>query len=195
MIQPPIILPRGFLGGTVKRVLVFVLLMSFPLFAQDAKQEAAPAPAAPANSSVGKLRILTTTKVSNSKPDDWGNTLSVQDKNINIDCASCTPPKLTIAAADINSLSYGEAAYHHWKAAIATGVLSLGAGAIVGFWPHHRHFLTLDLKDKNTVTIQADKNTYRQLATLLNSATGLPIEVSQKQVNDLKGIPVQVKMQ
>lgn len=181
------------------RAILLLVLVSFPLSAQntnqDANKDSAPPAAAPANSTVDKLRVVSTAAVTNAKPDDWGNTVSVENKMIDLNCPACTPAKLAISAADVTSISYGEAAYHHWKAGIATAVLSLGVGAVVGFWPHHRHFLTLEMKDNNSVAIQADKTTYRPLASLLNSATGLPIEVNQKQVNDLKGIPVQVKMQ
>jgi hypothetical protein len=177
------------------KLLLLVILVSLSPFAQDAKQESAPASTAPANSSVGKLRVIATQALSNNKSDAWDNSVSVENKTITVSCATCTPAKLSFAVADVTSVSYGDAAYHHWKAGAATAVFSLGVGAIVGLVPHHRHFITIETKDKSSVALQPDKSTYRQLATLLNSATGLPIEVTQKEVNDLKGIPVQVKMQ
>ena len=160
--------------------LIFLLLIALPAYGQTAN----------------KLRVLSAPGTTNSNPNSWENSLSAANKTIDLVCNACTPnQKISVAAANVDSISYGEAAYHHWKAGLATSLATLGGGAIVGLWPHHRHYFTVTLKDKTSISLQADKRDYRQIATMLNSATGLPIEVTQKDVRSLQGIPVKVAIQ
>lgn len=160
--------------------LIFLLLMAVPVYGQTAN----------------KVRVLSAPGTSNSSPTSWANNLSAANNAIDLDCSACTPnQKVSVPAADVDSISYGEAAYHHWKAGLATSLATLGGGAIVGLWPHHRHYFTVTMKDKTAFSLEADKHDYRQIASMLNSTTGLPIEVTQKDVNSLQGIPVKVSMQ
>ena len=168
------------------RKLIFFLLISLPAYGQTNTKTDAPS----------KLRVLSAPGMTNSTPDSWQNTLSAEDQKIDLVCNSCTPTKnISVPVADVDSVSYGEAAYHHWKAGLATSLATLGGGAIVGFWPHHRHYFTINLKDKTAISLQADKHDYRQIAQMLNTATGLPIEVTQNDVKNMKGVPVKVTIQ
>ncbi len=156
--------------------LMLLLLIAAPAYGQTAN----------------KVRVLSAPGTNNPSPTSWANSLSAGNNTIDLVCSACTPnQKVSVLAANVDSISYGEAAYHHWKAGLATSVLTLGGGAIVGLWPH----LTITLKDKTAITVEADKHDYRQIATMLNSATGQPIEVTQKDVNSLQGVPVKVTIQ
>lgn len=160
--------------------LIVLLLMAVPVYGQAAN----------------KVRVLSAPGTSNSSPTSWANSLSAANDTIDLNCSACTPnQKVSVATANVDSISYGEAAYHHWKAGLATSLVTLGGGAIVGFWPHHRHYFTVTMKDKTAISLEADKHDYRPIASMLNSATGLPIEVTQKDVNSLQGIPVKVTIQ
>lgn len=160
--------------------LMLLLLIAAPVYGQTAN----------------KVRVLSAPGTNNSSPTSWANSLSAENNTIDLVCGACAPnQKVSVPAANVDSISYGEAAYHHWKAGLATSVLTLGGGAIVGFWPHHRHYFTITLKDKTAISLEADKHDYRQIASMLNSVTGQPIEVTQKDANNLKGVPVRVTIQ
>lgn len=160
--------------------LILLLLITAPVYGQTAN----------------KLRVLSAPGTNNANPASWQNSLSATNNTIDLICNACAPnQKVSVPAANVDSISYGEAAYHHWKAGLATSVLTLGGGAIVGLWPHHRHYFTVTLKDKTAISLEADKHDYRQIASMLNSATGQPIEVTQKDVKSLEGIPVRVTIQ
>lgn len=73
------------------------------------------------------------------------------------------------------------------KRYLLAGVLSLGAGLIVGLMPHHEHYFSIDKKDGKVIGIQADKGDYREIAGMLQQSTGLPIEVNSKDAHFLNG--------
>jgi hypothetical protein len=94
-----------------------------------------------------KLRVLAAPGVVKNKPKDWRNNLSVAGSKLVLSCPKCLPIQAVITPkAEVVALRYGQNAYHHWAAGIVTGIFSLGIGAIVGFWPHHQHFFSVDLK-------------------------------------------------
>jgi len=138
--------------------------------------------------SADKLRVITAPGVTKTNDKDWKNTLTISGQNLILTCSKCTPVQ-TVATpvSDIATLHYGQNAYHHWVSGIATGVLSLGAGLIVGLMPHHQHFFSIDQKDGKVIGIQADKGNYRQIAGMLQQSTSLPIEVTSKDAHFLNG--------
>lgn len=160
--------------------LMLLLLIAAPVYGQTAN----------------KVRVLSAPGTNNSSPTSWANSLSAENNTIDLVCSACAPnQKVSVSPTNVDSISYGEAAYHHWKAGLATSVLTLGGGAIVGLWPHHRHYFTITLKDKTAISLEAAKHDYRQIASMLNAVTGQPIEVTQKDANSLQGVPVRVTIQ
>ena len=142
---------------------------------------------------VTKLRVLTAPGITQTAPKEWKNTLAVNGKTLTLTCPKCSPlQSVSIDVADVATLRYGQNAYHHWVAGIATGVLSLGVGLIVGLMPHHEHYFSIDKKDGKVLGIQADKSNYKQIAGVLQNFTGLPIQVSDKDAHYLNGFNVQV---
>lgn len=156
------------------RSLVFALVCSLSLcsFAQTAK----------------KLRVLAAPGITQVNVKDWHNTLAPDNNALDLTCRSCEPTHdLSFPAQDISTLRYGNNAYHHWATGIVTGIFSLGAGAIIGFMPHHQHFFSIDLNDGKVIAIQADKSDYKQIAGILQNLTGKPFQVSQKDAHFLAG--------
>lgn len=139
-----------------------------------------------------KLRVLAAPGINqNPQPKNWHNTLGIAGSNLVLTCPKCTPIQtVTVPKAEIAEVRYGQNAYHHWAAGIVTGIFSLGIGAIVGFMPHHQHFYSIDLKDGKAVGIQADKSDYKQIASMLENFTALPIHVTPKDAHFLAGYNV-----
>jgi hypothetical protein len=143
--------------------------------------------------SINKLRVLTAPGITETAQKEWNNTLSVSGKTLTLACPKCSPLQtVSIDAANVATLRYGQNAYHHWVAGIVSGVLSLGVGLIVGLMPHHEHYFSIDMKDGKVLGIQADKSNYKQIAGMLQNLTGLPIQVSDKDAHYLNGFNVQV---
>ncbi|HUX45308.1 MAG TPA: hypothetical protein VMV57_11205 [Terracidiphilus sp.] len=143
--------------------------------------------------SANKLRVVTAPGVTKVDQKDWKNTLTITGPDMVLDCRKCSPIQtVTVPVTSIAALHYGQNAYHHWAAGIATGVLSLGVGLIVGLMPHHQHFYSIDEKDGKVLGIQADKGNYRDIARMLQQATHLPIEVTSKDAHFLAGFNTKI---
>lgn len=143
--------------------------------------------------SADKLRVLAAPGVTKTDAKDWKNTLNVSGQDLVLNCAKCSPiQSITTPVSEIALIHYGQNAYHHWVAGIATGALSLGAGLIVGLMPHHEHYFSIDRKDGKVIGIQADKDDYRQIAGMLQNSTSLPIEVTAKEAHFLNGFNTKI---
>ncbi len=141
-----------------------------------------------------KLRVLVAPGVFKLKPKNWHNTMTVSATALTIHCRKCSPIHvISVKQDEIASLRYGQNAYHHWAAGIVTGMFTLGIGALVGFWPHHQHFYSIDLKDGKVIGIQADKGDYKEIAGMLNNFTGLPIQVTSKDAHFLDGYNTKIE--
>jgi hypothetical protein len=163
--------------------LVVSLLLAFAPIAELAK-----------NTDAEKVRVLAAPGVNTVDPKDWGNTLTISDKGLVVECKKCTPIQtITIDMTDISELRYGGNAYHHWVAGIVSGAFSLGVGLIIGLMPHHEHYFSIGLKSGKVLGIQADKGNYREVAGRLQNATSLPIIVSPKDAHFLNGFRTQIE--
>lgn len=141
-----------------------------------------------------KLRVLAAPGITKNNPKDWHNTLAPDGNVLKLTCPKCEPTQsLSVQAASIAGLRYGNNAYHHWAVGGVTALFTLGIGAIVGFMPHHQHFFSIDLKSGKVVAIQADKHDYKEIAGMLQNLTGLPITVSQKDAHFLSGFNLKVE--
>jgi len=82
---------------------------------------------------------------------------------------------LTLQAASITEISYGQEVHRRIGTAAGLAVISLGIGAIVAFSKSKKHYIGLtwdDASGKGGIALQADKDDYRGLLTALEGITG-----------------------
>ena len=80
-----------------------------------------------------------------------------------------------IPASAITEVSYGQDVHRRVGGAIALGVVSLGAGALLALSKSKKHFVGLTWADgdkKGGLAIQCDKNEYRGILAALEGVTG-----------------------
>lgn len=82
---------------------------------------------------------------------------------------------VTIPAASITEISYGQDVHRRVGAAIGLAVVSLGLGALMLLAKSKKHFIGITWADgdkKGGIAFQADKNDYRGLLAGLEGITG-----------------------
>ena len=82
---------------------------------------------------------------------------------------------LSIPAASVTEISYGQDVHRRVGAAIGLAVVSFGAGALVALVKSKKHFIGLTWADgdvKGGFAMQADKDDYRGLLAALEGLTG-----------------------
>lgn len=82
---------------------------------------------------------------------------------------------ITIPAASITEISYGQDVHRRVGAAIGVAVVSLGIGALLALTKSKKHFVGLTWDNqgqKGGFAFQADKNDYRGLLAGLEGITG-----------------------
>ena len=82
---------------------------------------------------------------------------------------------ITISAAAITEISYGQDVHRRVGAAIGLAVVSFGVGALMALTKSKKHFIGLTWAEgdkKGGIAFQADKNDYRGLLTGLEGLTG-----------------------
>jgi hypothetical protein len=82
---------------------------------------------------------------------------------------------VTIPASAVTEISYGQDVHRRVGTAIALGVVSLGAGALMALSKSKKHFVGLTWADgdkKGGLAIQCDKNDYRGVLAALEGVTG-----------------------
>ncbi|HLH01635.1 MAG TPA: hypothetical protein VKX25_02610 [Bryobacteraceae bacterium] len=82
---------------------------------------------------------------------------------------------LTIPAAAVTEVNYGQDVHRRVGTAIGLAAVSFGAGAFMLLSKSKKHFIGLTWDDagkKGGLAIQADKNDYRGLLTALEGVTG-----------------------
>lgn len=80
-----------------------------------------------------------------------------------------------IPASAITEITYGQDVHRRVGSAVALGVFTLGAGALVALSKSKKHFIGItwdDAGSKGGAAFQADKDDYRGLLTGLESITG-----------------------
>jgi len=83
--------------------------------------------------------------------------------------------ELSIPAASVTDLSYGQEVHHRIGTAAGLAVVSLGIGALVAFSKSKKHFIGIVWDDngkKGGVVLQADKIEYRGVLAALEGVTG-----------------------
>jgi len=82
---------------------------------------------------------------------------------------------VTVPAASITEISYGQDVHRRVGAAIGLAVISLGIGALMALSKSKKHFVGITWADgdkKGGFVVQADKNDYRGLILGLEGITG-----------------------
>ena len=82
---------------------------------------------------------------------------------------------ITIPAAAVTEISYGQDVHRRIGAAIGIGVVTLGVGALMALTKSKKHFISLTWADgdkKGGFAMQCDKNDYRGVLTGLEGITG-----------------------
>ena len=80
-----------------------------------------------------------------------------------------------VPAASITEISYGQDVHRRVGAAIAIGVVTLGAGALMALTKSKKHYVGLTWADgdkKGGLAMQCDKNEYRGILAGLEGITG-----------------------
>jgi len=82
---------------------------------------------------------------------------------------------LTISAASVTEINYGQDVHRRIGTAIGLAVISLGVGALMALSKSKKHFIGLTWADGDTkggLAMQCDKNEYRGILTGLEGITG-----------------------
>lgn len=82
---------------------------------------------------------------------------------------------ITIPAATVTEITYGQDVHRRVGAAIGIGLVSFGIGALMALTKSKKHFIGLTWANgdqKGGLAIQADKDDYRGLLTGLEGITG-----------------------
>jgi CxxC motif-containing protein (DUF1111 family) len=82
---------------------------------------------------------------------------------------------ITIPAASVTEISYGQDVHRRVGAAIGLAVISLGVGALMALTKSKKHFVGLTWADgdkKGGFAMQCDKNDYRGVLAGLEGVTG-----------------------
>ena len=82
---------------------------------------------------------------------------------------------LSIPSASVTEISYGQDVHRRVGTAVAVGVFTLGAGALVALSKSKKHFVGLTWADgdqKGGLAVQCDKNDYRGILAALEGVTG-----------------------
>ena len=81
----------------------------------------------------------------------------------------------TVPAAAVTEISYGEDVHRRVGSAIAVGMFSFGAGALLALSKSKKHFVGLTWADgdkKGGLAMQCDKSDYRGILVALEGVTG-----------------------
>lgn len=130
-----------------------------------------------------KVRYNGGTVATKTKPDDWGNKLTVTSDVITLNLKD--GQTISIDPKNVTSLSYGQEAHRRVGTMVALAIL-ISPVALVGLLHKTRlHFIglqyTAEVDKKAGLLIQGDKDNYRAIVIALQSVTGQPVAVSEKE--------------
>ncbi|HEY8458950.1 MAG TPA: PEGA domain-containing protein [Blastocatellia bacterium] len=138
-----------------------------------------------------KIRYNGGTVETKTKPDDWGNSLSVSSEEIRLELKD--GQKIVIDPKRVTGLGYGQEAHRRVGTMVALAFLS--PVALFGLFHKTRlHYISVEFttpeEKKSALLIQAHKDNYRAVLTALRGATGAPVAVSEE---DRKFVPVGIE--
>jgi hypothetical protein len=135
-----------------------------------------------------KVRYNGGTVSSKVNPKSWSNKLTVTSTMISLQLKDA---KLDIPPKDVTSLSYGQEAHRRVGTMVALAIL-ISPVALFGLFSKTRlHYIGIQYSTPGVsnagVLLQGDKDNYRAILVALQSATGVPVSVSEK---DREFVPV-----
>ena len=130
-----------------------------------------------------KIRYNGGSVPSKVNPKDWGNKLTVSADMISLECKDGA--KAGIQPKAVTSLSYGQEAHRRVGTMVALAIL-LAPVALFGLFHKTRlHFIGIQYTGvdgkKEGILLQGDKDNYRAILVALQSVTGAPVAVSEKE--------------
>ena len=136
-----------------------------------------------------KVRYNGGTIASKVGPKDWHNELTVTASTITLKLKDGAT--LEIPPKSVTSLSYGQEAHRRVGTMIALAVLVAPVALFGLFHKTRLHYIGIQFStpenQKAGVLLQGDKDNYRAILIALQSVTGVPVSVSEK---DREFIPV-----
>ncbi len=130
-----------------------------------------------------RVRYNGGTVASKVKPDDWRNKLTITSTAITLSLRDKQTE--TIDPKRVTSLSYGQEAHRRVGTMIALAIL-VAPVALFGLFAKTRlHFIgiqyTTETGKMAGVLLQGDKDNYRAILVALQSVSGVPVSVSEKE--------------
>jgi PEGA domain len=160
---------------SVRRLLVLILCSALVASAQG--------------NTFDKVRYNGGTIASKVNPKDWHNALTVTASTITLKLKDGA--RLEIPPKSVTSLSYGQEAHRRVGTMVALAVLVAPVALFGLFHKTRLHYIGIQYStpenQKAGVLLQGDKNNYRAILVALQSVTGVPVSVSEK---DREFVPV-----
>jgi CxxC motif-containing protein (DUF1111 family) len=106
---------------------------------------------------------------------DAGTDMRINPSGTTITLSKAKQVVLSIPAASITEISYGQDVHRRVGAAIGIGIVSFGLGALMALTKSKKHFIGLTWATgdvKGGFAMQCDKNDYRGLLAALEGLTG-----------------------
>jgi hypothetical protein len=140
-----------------------------------------------------RLRYQGGTVQTQTKPDEWGNTLTVTSDEIILKLKD--GQSFTLKPQQVTGLSYGQEAHRRVGTMVALSALMLNPIPLFGLMHKKRdHFIGVEFTTeggkKGSWLLQADKDNYRAVIVTLRGVMGADVAVAPE---DRKYIPVRVE--
>ncbi len=138
-----------------------------------------------------KVRYNGGSVASKVDPKDWNNKLTVTADLISLECKDGV--KVGIPPNMVTSLSYGQEAHRRVGTMVALAILVAPVALFGLFHKTRLHYIGIQYTGpdgkKEGILLQGDKDNYRAILVALQSVTGAPVSVSEK---DREFMPVGV---
>lgn len=130
-----------------------------------------------------KIRYNGGSVASKVDPKDWNNKLTVTADLISLECKDGV--KVGIAPKSVTSLSYGQEAHRRVGTMIALAILVAPLALFGLFHKTRLHYIGIQYTGtdgkKEGILLQGDKDNYRAILVALQSVTGTPVSVGEKE--------------
>lgn len=132
--------------------------------------------------SVFNVRYLGGSLETKTDKDDWHNKLTVLTNEIRLELKD--GQKVSIDPQYVTEISYGREATRHVARWVTLGILFAPIAAVGLFNENVQHYVSIEYESfdhkKGGVLIQAHKDNYRVVLSVLRGATGKEIQIEKK---------------
>ncbi len=144
----------------------------------------------PQGNSWHKVRYNGGTFKTNVDPKDWDNTLTITSETVTFRLKD--GQQIEFPSKNISALSYGQEAHRRVGTMVALGII-ITPWALFGLFHKTRlHFIGIEFKTRegnpSGLLLQGDKDNYRAIMTSLESVSGAPVSVSEKDRDFVPGL-------